>query len=122
MSELFAVEHYENGKKVETVCHKNYIETTEYMRLGMKVRHEDIYHGKEVMTIVGIRAEEFELEGDYSGGMHNVTQKSWMPVKGSFFLRRICENHAEGSPCPLHNIQCKFPYCEELYDGYPKEN
>jgi len=32
--------------------------------LKMKVFHEKIYNGKELMTIVGIREFEVELEGD----------------------------------------------------------
>ena len=55
--------------------------------LGMEVFHEKIYDGKECMTIVGIRSDTVELEGDYSGGTHNVTQKEWYPIKGLFRLR-----------------------------------
>jgi hypothetical protein len=34
------------------------------------------------MEIVGIRKDEVELEGDYSGGTHCVTQKDWLPIEG----------------------------------------
>lgn len=44
--------------------------------LGMQVFHENIYNGKELMEVVGIRETEVELEGDYSGGTHAVKQKS----------------------------------------------
>lgn len=55
------------------------------IELGKKVYHEEIYEGKEVMKIVGIREFEVELEGDYSGGTHNVIQREWMPVKGVIY-------------------------------------
>jgi len=54
--------------------------------LGMEVYHEDIYHGKEKLKVVGIRETEVELEGDLSGGTHNMNQKCWMPIKGLFRL------------------------------------
>ena len=34
------------------------------------------------MEVVGIRKNEVELEGDYSGGTHNVCQKDWQPLEG----------------------------------------
>ncbi len=52
------------------------------IKLSQEVYHDLIYHGKEKMKVVGIRAEEVELEGDYSGGTHNVCQRSWLPIKG----------------------------------------
>jgi len=78
----------------------------------MKVFHEDIYDGNECMTVVGIRKTEVELEGDYSGGTHNVCQKSWLPIKGLFRLRKVCAQIAEHGSCQLNNIQCNFPNCE----------
>lgn len=50
--------------------------------IGQKARHADLYNGKETFEIVGIRKDEIELEGDFSGGTHNVKQKSWLPKKG----------------------------------------
>lgn len=50
--------------------------------IGNKVYHKDIYGGKELMEIVGIRKDTVELEGDYSGGTHNVCQKDWLPIEG----------------------------------------
>ena len=52
------------------------------IQLGTKVYHKDIYYGKELMEVVGIRKEEVELEGDFSGGTHNVCQKDWFNIKG----------------------------------------
>lgn len=52
------------------------------LKLGQKVYHKDIYWGKEQMKVVGIRETEVEIEGDYSGGTHNVCQKDWKPLEG----------------------------------------
>lgn len=57
------------------------------IELGKIVYHKDIYWGREPMKIVGIRADEVELEGDYSGGTHAVCQKDWMPIEGLLFER-----------------------------------
>ena len=57
------------------------------LELGMKVYHKDIYDGKEQMKIVGIRENEIELEGDYSGGTHNVCQKDWCSKEGILLKR-----------------------------------
>lgn len=54
----------------------------EKLRFGQSVYHNDLYWGRERMKVVGLRENEIELEGDYSGGTHNVCQRSWMPVKG----------------------------------------
>jgi len=51
-------------------------------KIGQEVYHKDIYNGKELMKVVGIRKKELELEGDYSGGTHLVCQKDWMPIEG----------------------------------------
>lgn len=80
--------------------------------LGMKAFHETIYEGKECMTVVGIRATEVELEGDYSGGTHNTIGKEWMPIAGLFRLRKVCSQVVEHGTCTLHNIHCSYPNCE----------
>ena len=51
-------------------------------KIGQTVYHRDVYNHKEPLKIVGIREYELELEGDYSGGTHNVVQKQWMPIIG----------------------------------------
>ena len=82
------------------------------IELGKKVYHEAIYNGKELMEIVGIRKTEVELEGDYSGGTHNVIQSSWMPIDGLIDPDKIvCPNKIDGH-CPLHNLHCGYPDCE----------
>ncbi len=87
-------------------------ESVQKPELGMSVFHEEIYDGKECMTIVGIRKDTVELEGDYSGGTHNVTQKEWYPIKGLFRLRKVCEQVVKYGTCQLHNIYCGYPDCE----------
>lgn len=52
------------------------------LEIGQYVYHRDIYDHKEKLKVVGIREEEIELEGDYSGGTHMVCQKQWMPISG----------------------------------------
>ena len=59
-------------------------------KIGQTVYHRNVYQHQESLKIVGIREHELELEGDYSGGTHNVCQKQWMPIKG---VSRIY-NHA----------------------------
>jgi len=54
--------------------------------LNQTVYHRDVYNHKEPLRIVGIRETELELEGDYSGGTHNVCEKQWMPIKGVSFV------------------------------------
>ena len=86
--------------------------------LDMLVYHEDIYDGKELMTIVGFRyghrSKELyvELEGDYSGGIHPVTQRDWLPLKGCFRLKKVCDEIEKHGSCQLHNLYCSYPDCE----------
>lgn len=54
----------------------------EKLHLGMIVYHRDVYQCREPLKVVGIKEDEVELEGDYSGGTHNVVQRSWLPIKG----------------------------------------
>lgn len=64
-------------------------------KLNQIVYHRQIYNHKEPLKIVGIRENELELEGDYSGGTHNIIQKQWMPIKG---VSRIY-NHSYKERC-----------------------
>jgi hypothetical protein len=52
------------------------------IELGQKARHKDLYEGKETFEIIGIKRGEVLLEGDFSGGTHNLKQEGWMPIKG----------------------------------------
>lgn len=51
-------------------------------KIGEFVYHRDVYEHTERLKIVGIRHNELELEGDYSGGTNCVIQKQWLPIKG----------------------------------------
>lgn len=51
-------------------------------KIGQTVYHRQIYDHKEPLKIVGIRENELELEGDYSGGTNNIVGKQWMPIAG----------------------------------------
>lgn len=64
-------------------------------RIGQTVYHRQVYNHKEPLKIVGIRENELELEGDYSGGTHNVNQKQWLPIEG---VSRVY-NHAYKKQC-----------------------
>ena len=59
-----------------------------------KVVHSDIYHGNEVFRVVGIRTEpdEVELEGDWSGGTHNVCQRGWYKKEGIQIVKKYGKN------------------------------
>ena len=82
--------------------------------IGKKVYHKDIYWGKELMEIIGIRKDTVELEGDYSGGTHAVTQSSWMPIGGLVDANwKLCPQKVDGN-CPLHNLHCGYPDCEKI--------
>lgn len=37
------------------------------------------YYENEEFIVIGIRVDELELQGDWSGGTHNVCQRSWYP-------------------------------------------
>lgn len=83
-----------------------------HIELDDIVLHDRIYEGKESMKVIGIRKNSVELEGDLSGGTHNVTQSSWFPIEGVFKLSKVCENKDDKGVCPLHNLHCIFPDCE----------
>ena len=50
--------------------------------LGQTVYHKDVYDFKEPLEVVGIRANELELRGDYSGGTHHTIGYAWLPISG----------------------------------------
>ena len=89
-----------------------YVEHHSQVALGQKVYHDSIYKGNEPLIVTGIRENELELEGDYSGGTHNVAQKDWLSIKGTFRKRKVCDNKNENGDCPHHNIHCTWPNCE----------
>ena len=61
-----------------------------FLILHQKVYHKEIYKGKELMTITGFKVDingilMVELEGDYSGGTHNVCQREWFYADGLIY-------------------------------------
>lgn len=59
-----------------------------------EVCHPDIYHGNETFKVVGIRVnpDEIELEGDWSGGTHNVCQRGWYKKEGTIIVKKHGKN------------------------------
>ena len=56
--------------------------SVEDLRINQLVYHKDINKGGELMKIVGLRENEVELEGDYSGGTNNTIGRQWFPIEG----------------------------------------
>lgn len=50
-------------------------------RIGSKAIYFKMYQ-TEVFKVVGISEHELELEGDWSGGTHNVCQRDWVNKSG----------------------------------------
>lgn len=67
---------------------------------------ESLYEGREPFTIVGIRKDEVELEGDYSGGTHNTVGKQWFKNDEVFVVKTICDEQLKPNGCQVHNVNC----------------
>ena len=91
------------SRMIELLCekaqqwHQKKLDGT--LSIGQKVYHKDIYDGKELMEVVGIRKTQVELEGDYSGGTHNVCQKDWVSIEG-IILQSSCSCDKGIINCP----------------------
>ncbi len=48
----------------------------------MVVYHTDVYNGNEEMKVVGIRKDQVELYGDWSGGTNKAFGAAWKPLNG----------------------------------------
>ena len=78
-----------------------------YKNLNMyPVYVENVYDGKEPFKLVGIRENQVELEGDFSGGTHNVCQKEWFNDEKIFVIKTVCEEQLKPNGCQLHNLHC----------------
>jgi hypothetical protein len=66
--------------------------TIEDLKINQYVYHKDIYWGRQEMKIVGLRENEVELEGDYSGGTHNSIGKQWFPIEGLSLTKMYIKN------------------------------
>lgn len=67
---------------------------------------EDVYWGHEPFKVVGIRENQIELEGDFSGGTHGVTQRDWFDDSRCFVVTTVCEETLKPKGCQNHNIHC----------------
>lgn len=67
---------------------------------------QDVYGGREPFKIVGIRENQVELEGDFSGGTHNVCQKDWFDDERVFVVSTVCEQQIKSGGCQIHNVNC----------------
>lgn len=61
---------------------KTPMQNRKQLEFDMTVYHTKVYNGNEPLKVVGIRKDSVELEGDYSGGTHNVCQRDWLPLDG----------------------------------------
>ncbi len=67
---------------------------------------EGVYEGHEPFKVVGIRENQVELEGDFSGGTHNVCQKDWFDDDKVFVVKTVCEEQLKPNGCQVHNVNC----------------
>ena len=68
--------------------------------------NEGVYEGHEPFKVVGIRENQVELEGDFSGGTHNVCQKDWFDDDKVFVVKTVCEEQLKPNGCQVHNVHC----------------
>lgn len=70
----------------DLVCKKDSLKTDEEtpgkFQLDDMVVNPEVYYGNEKFKVVGIRKDEIELEGDWSGGTNAVCEKCWMKIEG----------------------------------------
>lgn len=78
-----------------------------YQKLDLYPVYSDkIYNGHEPFKIVGIRKHQVELEGDFSGGTHNVKQADWFNIDDCFLVKELCSDEISLSGCQRPNIHC----------------
>lgn len=66
---------------------------------------EHIYDGREPFKVVGIREDQLELEGDYSG-IGIIIQKDWIKKEDCFLVSTVCEEQLKPNGCQIHNVNC----------------
>jgi len=75
------------NKTLDKAKNDNYIKPiladSSCFRIGDTVFHRSVYEHKEPLKVVGIIEDKLLLEGDYSGGTHNICQRDWLPIKGT---------------------------------------
>jgi hypothetical protein len=95
-------------------------------KLGQTVYHRNVYDHREPLKIVGIRENELELEGDYSGGTNIFCEKDWLPITGvsriyNHVYKKECRDYVIKNKKLIHLIKDKYSvellnYIEEVYD------
>jgi hypothetical protein len=64
-----------------------------------------VYKGHEPFKIVGIRQNQVELEGDYSGvGLDK--SKEWFDDELVFAVSTVCDEQLKPNGCQIHNVNC----------------
>ncbi len=67
---------------------------------------KDVYNGQEPFKIVGIRENQVELQGDFSGGTHKITQEDWFEDSKCFVISEVCSEQLKPGGCQLPNVHC----------------
>ena len=94
------------GSKTKIMQYKK-LSARGYKVLNMyPVYIEDVYKGHEPFKIVGIRENQIELEGDFSGGTHNVCQKDWFDIDKCFVVSTVCDEQLKPNGYQIHNVNC----------------
>lgn len=57
------------------------IQNRKQLQFGMTVYHTKVYDGNEKLKVVGIRKDQVELQGDYSGVGLDYSY-CWLPLDG----------------------------------------
>lgn len=70
------------------------------------VYSDKMYWGHEPFKIVGIRNDQVELEGDFSGGTHAVIQRDWFKNEDVFVVTTVCEEQLRPNGCQRPNVHC----------------
>lgn len=70
------------------------------------VYSDKLYEGHQPFKIVGIRQDEVELEGDFSGGTHCVNQREWFKNEDCFVVEKLCNEQLKEKGCQIHNVNC----------------
>ena len=74
--------------------------------LGMyPVYVDSVYGSKEPLKIVGIREDQVELQGDYSG-IGADSSAEWFKDEEAFVLREVCEETLKTNGCQMPNVHC----------------
>ena len=57
------------------------------IKLNTIVYHRDVYNYNEPLKVIGIANDKLLLEGDFSGGTHNVIQSDWLSIEGTSCIK-----------------------------------